>query len=67
MSPTVAEMSVAELRELFDELLDEKLEEFLGDSDAGLRVRSDVREQLLRQMRRVRRGEYGVPLSGIQD
>lgn len=67
MTTMVAEMSVADLRELIDELLDEKLAEILGDPDEGLTIRPEVREQLLRQMGRVRRGNYGVPLSEIPD
>lgn len=67
MSTMVAEMSVADLRELIDELLEEKLGEILGDPDEGLTIRPEVREQLRRQMDRVKRGEYGVPLSEIPD
>jgi len=67
MSTMVADMTVADLRELIDELLDEKLGEILGDPDDGLTIRSEVREQLLRQMDRVQSGEYGDPLSEIPD
>jgi len=67
MSTMVAEMSVADLRELIDELVDEKLGEILGDPDEGLPIRPEVREQLLRQMACVQDGEYGVPLSEIPD
>lgn len=67
MTTTVSELSIAELRELVGQILDEKLEEILGDPDAGLRVRPEVREQLLRQMERVRQGELGVPLAEIPD
>lgn len=65
MSTMVAEMSIADLRELIDELLDEKLREIVGDPDEGLTIRPEVREQILRQMSRVRRGEYGLPLSEV--
>jgi len=67
VSNTIAEMSVAELRDLIDEVIEEKLEEVLGDPDAGLAIRPEVREQLLQQMKRVRKGDYGVPLSEIPD
>ena len=63
MTTTVAQMSVDELRELIGEVLESKLEQMLGDPDAGLAVRPEVRDQLLRQMERVQRGDYGVPLS----
>lgn len=67
MSTTVAEMSVAELREIIDEILQEKLEEIIGDPDEGLAIRPEVREQLLRQMERVRDGDLGVPLENLPD
>lgn len=67
MSTMVAEMTVADLRELIDELLDEKLGEILGDPDRGLTIRPQVREELLRQMDRVQKGEYGVLLTEIPD
>lgn len=67
MGTTVAEMDVADLRELIDRILEEKLEEILGDPDAGLTIRPEVREQLVRQMERVREGDYGVPLSEVPD
>lgn len=67
MSTLVAEMSVADLRELIDEVLEERLGEILGDPDEGLNIRPEVRKQLLRQMNRVQRGEYGLLLSEIPD
>jgi hypothetical protein len=63
----ITEMTVADLRELIDELIDERLGEILGNLDDGLTIRPEVREQLLRQMDRVERGECGVPLSEIPD
>lgn len=67
MATTVAELSVTELRDLIDEVVDEKLQEILGDPDAGLAIRPEIRDQLLRQMERVRKGEYGVALSELVD
>lgn len=67
MKVRVGEMSVAELRELLDDLLEEKLLVFLGDPEAGLAVRPEVMEQILAQMESVREGEYGIPLSELQD
>jgi hypothetical protein len=60
-------MRVEELRELIGELIDEKLEEILGDPDAGLELRPELRARLLRQMERVQLGEYGVPLADVPD
>ncbi len=67
MNATVAEMKVQDLRELIEELIDEKLEEILGDPDSGMKLRPEVRARLLQQMERVRLGEYGVPLAEVPD
>jgi len=67
MNTAVVQMSVAELRELIDQVVEDKLEEILGDPDAGFTIRPEVRKQLTRQMERVRRGDYGVPLSEVPD
>ncbi len=67
MSVKVAEMKVTDLRELIDELIDERLEELLGDPDSGLELRPEVRARLLQQMESVRLGEYGIPLTELPD
>ncbi len=67
MTATVAEMKVTDLRELIEELIDEKLEEILGDPDHGMKLRPELRARLLRQMERVRLEEYGVPLEEVPD
>lgn len=65
MSTTVAQMSVAELRELVGELLEEKLLELFGDPDEGLELRAEVRERLLRQQTAAAEGERGAPLADV--
>lgn len=67
MTTTVAEMSVAELRELIDEIIDQKLGEILEDPDEGMVIKPGVRAQLLRQMERVQGGDYGILLEEIAD
>jgi len=67
MSATVAEMNVDDLRELIGELLDEKLEEILGDPDSDLEIRPELRARLVQQMERVRAGDLGVTLAEITD
>jgi hypothetical protein len=58
MTATIAGMSVGQLRELIEDVLDEKLVDILGDPDPGFSVRPEVREQLLVHMERVRHADY---------
>jgi hypothetical protein len=43
----VKDLSVEELRSLIGEVVEEKLRELLGDPDAGLEIRPEVRDRLL--------------------
>ena len=59
MARTVAEMTGEELRELVGAAVEQKIVELLGDPDAGLVLRENVRKRLLRQKRAVAKGERG--------
>jgi hypothetical protein len=59
MARTVAEMTGEELRELVEAAVEQKIVELLGDPDAGLGLRENVRKRLLRQKRAVAKGERG--------
>lgn len=65
MAKTVADMTTEELRQLISSTVEEKLVELLGDPDAGLEVREDVRRRLLRQKRAVEEGERGESLESV--
>ena len=65
MAKTVAEMTGEELRELVGAAVEQKIVELLGDPDAGLVLREDVRKRLLRQRQRVAKGERGEPLETV--
>ena len=58
----VGEMTKEELREMIEEIIEEKLLELLGDPDEGLPLRKAVRERLLRQRQAVAQGDRGEPL-----
>jgi len=62
MEKTVAEMTTRELREMMEDLVEEKLVELFGDPDQGLELRDSLRERLLRQRRDVEAGERGEAL-----
>ena len=65
MPKIVAEMTAKELRELVGSAVEQKLVELLGDPDAGLVIRENVRKRLLRQKRAVAKGERGESLEAV--
>ena len=65
MTKTVAEMTGEELRDLVGAAVEQKIVELLGDPDAGLVLREDVRKRLLRQRQAVAKGERGEPLENV--
>lgn len=65
MAKCVADMTAEELRDLVGSAVEEKIVELLGDPDAGLILRENVRKRLLRQKRAVARGERGELLETV--
>ena len=65
MARTVAEMTGEELRKLVGAAVEQKIFELLGDPDAGLALRENVRKRLLRQKRAVAKGERGESLETV--
>ncbi len=47
---SVKDLSVEELKALIGEVVEEKLREILNDPDAGLALRPEIRERLLRDL-----------------
>ena len=62
---TVAQMTKEELREMIEDIVEQKLIELLGDPDEGLPIRKSVRERLLRQRQVVAMGERGEPFEDV--
>ena len=44
--PTVKDLTVEELRPLIGQVVEDKLQELLGDPDEGLNLRPEVKERL---------------------
>ncbi len=65
MAKTVAEMTGEELRELVGAAVQQTIVELVGDPDAGLVVRENVRKRLLRQRQAVAKGERGQLLEAV--
>jgi hypothetical protein len=65
MAKLVAEMTAEELQEVVGSAVEKKIVELLGDPDAGLDIRENVRKRLLRQKRAVAKGDRGEPLENV--
>ncbi len=65
MASTVGDMSPADLREMLEDLLEEKLSELIHDPDQGLEVRASLRRRLQAQKTRTAAGERGRALEGV--
>ena len=64
---SLSDLTTEKLRELIAEVVEEKLLELLGDPDAGLDVRDDVRERLLRSRAAVEQGASTVALEKLAE
>jgi hypothetical protein len=57
----VAEMSVEELKQLIAQIVEQKLDELLGDPDYGMELRDEVKERL----RKASKTERGTPAADV--
>ena len=57
-------MTVSELRTLISDVVEEKLAQY-SDPDAGLELRDEVRELLLRQDNEIKQGNRGIGLDEL--
>ena len=57
----IAEMSAKELHKLITQIVEQKLEEFLGDPDLAKEIKDDVRERL----KRTYRAKRGIPAAEV--
>ncbi len=53
------------LKEFVDVLVDEKLQQMLGDPDEGLELQDWVRAQLRKSLKSQSQGQRGVPLDEV--
>ena len=54
----VADLSLAELKQILSEVIDQKLEEFLLDPDRGMDLRPEVRAALVQSLEDVKAGRF---------
>ncbi len=61
----VKDLSVEELRALIGEVVEEKLREILSDPDAGLALRPEIRERLLRDLKELQEEGQNIPAAEL--
>jgi hypothetical protein len=64
---TLAEMTPDDLNRMIDERVEQKLQELLGDPDAGLELTPAMRERLEAQRREVAEGARGRSVTQVWD
>jgi hypothetical protein len=62
---TVSEMTVDELRNLVEQVVEEKLAELVRDPDFGLELREEFKERLRRTIEAEKRGVPGIPAEEV--
>jgi hypothetical protein len=61
----IKDMTVDELKALIRETVEETLEDFFRDPDEGKEVREEVKQQLLKSLKRTQAGERGIPAEEV--
>ena len=61
----IKELTVEEFKDLVQEAVQEKLEEIIGDPDAGLELREEVKERLRNSLAAGQRGEKRIPVDEV--
>ena len=61
----VRDLTVEQFKVIVHEALEEALLDLLGDPDAGLSLREEVKEELLASLARTQRGEPGIPADEV--
>ena len=62
---TIKDLSIEELRALIGEVVEEKFREILVDPDAGLTLRPEIRERLLRDLSQPQREGENIPAAEL--
>lgn len=65
MVTKVIELTLEQLKVLVDGLVEDKIEQMLGDPDKGLEVKPDVLRELKASLAAARRGKRGIPLEQL--
>ena len=61
----VKDLSTEDLKALIGDVVEEKLRELLADPDAGLAIRPEVRDRLLKDLQEPRRDGENIPAAEL--
>jgi hypothetical protein len=61
----VKDLSIEELKALVGEIVEDKLREILADPDAGLVLRPEIRERLLRDLEEPQQEGQNIPAAEL--
>lgn len=61
----VKDLSVNQFKALIEEVVEEKLQEILGDPDVGFELRDEVKERLRLSLAAVRSGQKGISIEKV--
>ncbi|MBC7265236.1 MAG: hypothetical protein H5T64_12905 [Chloroflexi bacterium] len=65
--PSVADLTVDELKDLIREVVAQTIVEIFGDPDEGLELREDIKAHLQRSLAAVRAGGETIPAQTVAD
>jgi hypothetical protein len=65
MAEVALEMTKVELRNMIENIIEEKLLELLVDNDKGLKLQESLIQRLRIQQQITANGHYGVPMSDV--
>ncbi len=63
--PRVKDLTIEELKAIIGEVVEEKLRELLTDPDAGLTLRPEVQERLLRDLQEPQQEGENIPAADL--
>lgn len=61
----IKELTVEEFKDLVQEAIEEKLEEMIGDPDAGLELTEEIKERLRTSLDGRQRGQKCIPMDEV--
>lgn len=65
MQTAISKLTVIELNDMIERIVDKKLSDILNDDDLGLRLKESVVIRLREQDKNIKQGKYGRKLSDI--
>jgi hypothetical protein len=61
----VTELTIEQLKALIEDTVETKLQELMGDPDAGLELREEVKERLRRSLAAEKRGQKHISMEEV--